>query len=391
MEGMAHQYDSTSRTGPKVFVGEWASIGGNPTPTFNEALGDAAWLTGLERNSDLVVMEAYAPLLVNVNPGGSQWPTNLIGYDALKSFGSPSYYVQSIFAKYTGDTVLPVATRLARTAPEPMAIPRGGIGVGTWITNAEFKDPVVTSSGKTLYSKDFKSGDSGWAKGQGQWTLEDGALRQTGLSEDTRATAGDPDWSDYTYHVKARKLSGAEGFFIVFHYQNDQNFLRWNVGGWGNSRSAVQRQRDGQLDEVGASTNTTVEAGRWYDVKIELKGIEIKCYLDGKLITTVTDAPRPPVKPLYVSASLSSGSGDVYLKVVNVSSRGLTTDVELDGVTGLGSVATGWVMTGKIEEANTVQEPTKVAPKPVTVNLDGTVIHHEFPAHSITVLKLRKP
>ena len=54
------------------------------------ALGDAAWMTGLERNSDLVVMSAYAPLLVNVNPGGMQWETDLIGYDAVKSYGSPS-------------------------------------------------------------------------------------------------------------------------------------------------------------------------------------------------------------------------------------------------------------------------------------------------------------
>ena len=49
--------------------------------------GDAAFLTGLERNSDLVVMAAYAPLFVNVNPGGMQWSSDLIGYDALNSYG----------------------------------------------------------------------------------------------------------------------------------------------------------------------------------------------------------------------------------------------------------------------------------------------------------------
>ena len=54
------------------------------------ALGDAAWLTGLERNSDLIVMDSYAPLFVNVNPGGMQWATDLIGYNALSSYGSPS-------------------------------------------------------------------------------------------------------------------------------------------------------------------------------------------------------------------------------------------------------------------------------------------------------------
>ena len=102
----ATHYDKTDRNGPKIFVGEWATREGSPTPDFGAALGDAAWMTGLERNSDVVVMAAYAPLLVNVNPGGMQWDTDLIGYDAMKSYGSPSYYAQVLFAKYRGDKVL---------------------------------------------------------------------------------------------------------------------------------------------------------------------------------------------------------------------------------------------------------------------------------------------
>jgi alpha-N-arabinofuranosidase len=104
---MAGRYDSFDRNGPKIFVGEYASIEGRPTPDLNAALGDAAWLTGLERNSDVVIMVAYAPILVNVNPGASQWPVNLIGYDALRSYGSPSYHMQAMFARHAGNVVLP--------------------------------------------------------------------------------------------------------------------------------------------------------------------------------------------------------------------------------------------------------------------------------------------
>jgi alpha-L-arabinofuranosidase len=70
-ENDVHHYDSYKRTGPKIFVGEWASQEGFPTPNLHAALGDAAWLTGLERNSDIVILESYAPLLVNVNPGAA--------------------------------------------------------------------------------------------------------------------------------------------------------------------------------------------------------------------------------------------------------------------------------------------------------------------------------
>jgi alpha-N-arabinofuranosidase len=99
-------YDKTDRNGPKIFVGEWATREGTPTPNFGAALGDAAWMTGMERNSDIVIMASYAPLLVNVNPGGMQWETDLIGYDALRSYGSPSYYAQVMFGSYVGEAIL---------------------------------------------------------------------------------------------------------------------------------------------------------------------------------------------------------------------------------------------------------------------------------------------
>ncbi|MBS1804283.1 MAG: alpha-N-arabinofuranosidase [Acidobacteria bacterium] len=99
----AHHYDKTDRNGPKIFVGEWATREGIPTPNMGAALGDAAWMTGLERNSDLIVMSCYAPLLVNVNPGGMQWDTDLIGYNTSTSYGSPAYYAQVLFGSYLGD------------------------------------------------------------------------------------------------------------------------------------------------------------------------------------------------------------------------------------------------------------------------------------------------
>jgi alpha-L-arabinofuranosidase len=107
-----HHYDSYSRTGPKIFVGEYAAQEGRPTPDLNAALGDAAWLTGLERNADLVILESYAPMFTNINPGAAQWPTNLIGYDALKSYGSPSYYAKEMFNQHRGDVVLPTTLQV---------------------------------------------------------------------------------------------------------------------------------------------------------------------------------------------------------------------------------------------------------------------------------------
>ncbi len=112
------QYESYDRKGPKIFVGEWGayetpfepwnprSRGEAPTPNLRAAIGDAAWMTEMEKNADLIVMHCYAPLLVNVNPGARQWRPDLIGYDALRVYGSPSYHAIKLFATHVGDELL---------------------------------------------------------------------------------------------------------------------------------------------------------------------------------------------------------------------------------------------------------------------------------------------
>ena len=111
----AFQYDRYDRKGPKIFCGEWATREGSPTTNMNAALGDAAWMTCMERNSDICIMSCYAPLFVNVEPGGMQWTSDLIGYDVLNAYGSPSYWAQVMFSKYLGDRIVPVeATNLPK-------------------------------------------------------------------------------------------------------------------------------------------------------------------------------------------------------------------------------------------------------------------------------------
>ena len=67
------------------------------------AIGDAAFMTQMEKNSDIVVMNCYAPMFVNVNPGARQWRPNLIGYDGLRVYGSPSYHAIKMFSTHLGD------------------------------------------------------------------------------------------------------------------------------------------------------------------------------------------------------------------------------------------------------------------------------------------------
>ena len=133
MEAHAYDYDRRSRTNKtRIFVGEWATRVGSPTPNMAGALGDAAWMTGMERNSDLVIMSCYAPLFVNVSDlgknGSMQWKTDLIGYDALTSYGSPAYYAQKMFSTHHGDVVLATGSQDIPTYTwQPPARRRNGV------------------------------------------------------------------------------------------------------------------------------------------------------------------------------------------------------------------------------------------------------------------------
>jgi alpha-N-arabinofuranosidase len=110
-------YDDYDRNGPKLFVGEYGAQSvsvGSPENRNNWqcALYEAAFMTGMERNADLVTMSCYAPLFAHADAW--QWTPDMIWFDNLRVFGTPNYYVQKLFSIHRGDRVLP-----ARVADAP--------------------------------------------------------------------------------------------------------------------------------------------------------------------------------------------------------------------------------------------------------------------------------
>ena len=111
-------------------------------------------------------------------------------------------------------------------------VENGAIGLGTWATQAEFKDVKVTHGGKVLFASDFSTGSAGWRTqgelgGKGRCFLPDVA----GYREPRRRRR--PGRTDYSLTLKARKTAGAEGFLIMFRVKDDNNWFWLNVGGVG--------------------------------------------------------------------------------------------------------------------------------------------------------------
>ena len=115
----ASRYDKYDRNGPRVFAGEYAAqsvavVSPDNKNNWRCAIAEAAFMTGLERNADLIHMASYAPLFAHTE--GWQWTPNLIWFDNLRAYGTPNYYVQKLFANHKGDKVLPVLYQNAPAA-----------------------------------------------------------------------------------------------------------------------------------------------------------------------------------------------------------------------------------------------------------------------------------
>ena len=376
----SNKYDSYDRKGPKIFIGEYAVTSGTGKGNLRGAVGEAAWMTGMERNSDIVVMGSYAPLLCNFNH--KAWPVNLINFDSYHWYGLPSYYVQEMFANNQGTITLPVKVENAPNIKPPYS--SGRIGLGTWLNAAEFKDlKVTTPDGRILYKNEFSTNIDDWKKiGQGQWSVQDGVLSQSAIAQNVTAFVGDTSWTDYTIALKARKLSGENGFQIYFHCKNVYQRIRWDIGGYGNSTNLM----DMGLTSVSMPSN--IEIGRWYDIKIVIRGTNVKGYLDGKLFQEVGDV-RMAVKSLCASAARDDKSGDIIVKVVNASSESLQTKLDLRGAGKLLGSGKAIVLSSESpEDENTLEEPTKVSPKTEPLIISGNTITRSFPGNSLTIIRI---
>jgi alpha-L-arabinofuranosidase len=371
------RYDNYDRNGPKVFVGEYAAQDGSAhRNNLRAALAEAAYMTSLWKNSDEVLMASYAPLFAKA--GHDQWHPDLIWFDNTHVELTPSYYVQKQFAQNRPDVLLPVTVE----APKILPHPTGMIGVGTWKTQAEYKDIRVTApDGRVLYESDFSKGLDGWKTSSGDWKVVDGALRQNAEGEDIRAVAGDPAWADYTLTLKARKLSGSEGFLILFHTSDIENPVWWDIGGWGDTEHSLQ---GGGVAE--SHVRGSIETGRWYDIRIELSGGDVKAFLDGKLIHKVN---FKPVATFYAAAGRDNSANELVLQMVNPFSEPMSVNVKLNGAGKLGSKAQTITLTNPNPDAeNSFDDPNAIAPQVNEFSGVAPEFSCTLPPHSLTTFRI---
>lgn len=374
-------FDSHPRGKYDAYVGEYAcnaDVGGG---NMRAALSEAAFISGMERNGDLVKMASYAPLLENRND--RSWAVNLIWLDTDQVLGRSSYYVQQMAAE--NRPTYNVKSNRSMSSPRPLEYSAGRFGFGSWNTQVEFKDVKVTKEDGTAVNLDLNS----VADKKGAWTLENGVLSQTSLETPTRYIVDGFNGNRFTLECQVRKVGGHEGFFLYFGLsQDDKKGFVYNVAGWNNQSTAVEGVSDGQTTGVvGDRVSQSLENNKWYDVKLVVTPQKSELYMDGKLIV----AYAPETTPLqFFSSGYDEATGELIVKVVNAEAEAYPLRVKLDGVNQVEK--TGKVISlsaASDMDENSFEEPKKIYPQESEFKGFGKSFDYTFPPFSYTILRVK--
>lgn len=370
-------FDQQERGGYAVYVGEYAvnqQVGGG---NLLGALAEAAFLSGMERNSDLVKMASYAPLLENVND--RVWPTNLIWFDSHRVMGRSSYHVQKMYAENRPD--YNTATEFEQ--PRSGVQVSGRIGLGGWNTDNEYRELKVTLPDGRVIEADM---ERGWTPKGGTWSAADGTLSQEGPGVMRWSIWDSPEeFSDCSISVKARKKSGDEGFILYFGMQGETGYVL-NIGGWGNQTTAFQRMVGADMPQIPNNIAQQVETGRWYDIRIDIHGDSFTYSLDGKRMLEA----RIEQSRQYVVSGYDETTGEAVIKFVNATEKPFTAGIELAGAESVGRTGKAIVLTsGDPSDENSLDNPGKVVPEERVYKGFSDRFTYTFDPWSFTVLRIK--
>lgn len=356
-----HRYDDFSADGPKVFLGEYASWGN----TWYNALCEASYMLGLERNAGAVGLSCYAPLFANADY--VNWKPDLIWFDQEKSFGTANYYVQKLFMENQGEYRLDVRTE---EMPEPVCLTREPEKLcGSLRLSAD--EAAVCYSNIRLLDEEGKK----------ETVFEDAEIRG-GKEIVLPGTAS----AHYCLKLCAKELEGFKGFRIYFGESSERDRLCWSIGGWQNQDTSIFETISGRNSEL-SQYLMSVECGREYELELRVDKRRVRTFIDGKPFHDIEVKPVM-AEPLYIGAALCK-NGDVIIKAVNVLDQPQKAVLELRGLKKGLLPAKVQEMSGWDKDAeNSFSEPDKIRPEEKMCRLDGSGTEWIFAARSVTFIRI---
>ncbi len=423
----AHLYDTVPRGNFDVYIGEYAVNSNVGTGNLYGALAEAAFMFGIEHNSDLIKIASYAPLLENVN--WRHWPVNLIRFKNDSVYGRSSYYVQKMFNENKPDVTLETTLDL-KTAMGPIS---GKVGFAatsnTNNSNVVVKKYSITVGDEIKYSSNFPGDSAHWVP-RGSWAFSEKGL-STGKLKDlsylnkpglyipgnpkegdgqVRLTGGgsivlnDIILTNCTISADILRDSIFNGFSIRFGVVDDENYFSLTIR---SPRRRWSRMQNNATQNEPVKYSASVEHvlngttmrlgnigdpfdfafGKPHNVKVGINGDTINCMVDD---TNLGKLDYQPLQRQYAVAGYDKSNQEIIVKVVNgenipfntVINLSNTKRVEPDGqIITLSSVSP--------EDENSFAEPKKVSPVTSEYKKFGNSFNMEFKPNSFTILRIK--
>lgn len=378
------RYDNQSKSTTHIYVGEYAVTKDYGTlGNMNAAIGEAVFMQGCENNSEAVTMMSYAPIFTHED--NFNWRPDMIRFNSSTSYGTPSYHVQKMFSNNIGKQNIRWTEKNNGTS---LNANQGSIGFATWATAATFTDLQAKIADGTVITGS-RTASSDWSTSQGSWSISNGTFKQTNASQtDVRCWLKNAyDLTNLDMTVHATKQSGSEGFLIIFNYIDENNYAWLNLGGWSNSKHAVEQCQNGFKSVLGEKAGS-LTSGKDYTIRIQKEGQHVRCYLDGEVIIEA-NLRTYGARTVYTSASIDDETGMMYVKIVNPS--GTQRDVKLSLAGGHVEAAEAEILSAsRGTDENTTSNPQRIVPRTqqLSVNDDNTIAY-TCPAYSVGVIRLQ--
>ncbi|GHT50877.1 hypothetical protein AGMMS49982_07040 [Bacteroidia bacterium] len=231
-------------------------------------------------------------------------------------------------------------------------------------------------------------GNEKWNAVKGQWTESSGVLSQ--LSEEKGAM---DIWNNfkgekYSLSLKARKTGGKEGFFIYFGMQDDnKNGYFLNIGGWGNTRTAVEKLENGTAVRTSKSVPHSLETNKWYDIQFVVNQSDVELFIDDIAIGKFEDKIE---QRNFALAGYDESTQELILKVVNATNSPRVSTIDLKGFKEVSRDGRAITLSANAPtDENSFAEPKKIFPVEEDYHRFGTTFKYTFKPNSFTILRIK--
>lgn len=403
-------FDDYDRNGPKIFLGEYAVNGGNTIASMECALAEGVFLTGAEKNQDVIRMTAYAPLFQNSDY--TAWKPNLIVFNNHQVYGIPSYHVISLFGKYRGKKVVEIHNESEHKPPVYFGIP----GVQCGNDGLLFKNAMVNGKpvevSREIYGELEKVDEQTYRMFQG--------------SKRHHYTGKSPEWNEaFQTFREIRPMHGRPSGWVAFGedeteqmtFEIDLKFTRdnpvtlsvWNHGTvtdvgcnepkdpewntfsvknrvWhiadGVSATRIARFFDPPItEEEKAAVEIDYDQFHHYEIRCDREGYT--CFINGQFVQRHVYKQHP-----LVSASCEATEDTVYLKLVNVEKDEKPVAIALDCE--ICSEIDVEMVQALPESVNSFEQPLHVSPEKTKVFCGAREFVYALPPYSASVLVMKK-